>query len=799
MAASRGKRINRFIVLCLALVIVLAATTLAWVYSSLPRSGGDLTLPGLKSPVTVHFDENAVPYIFAETELDAAFALGFTHARDRMWQMELQRRLGAGRLSEIIGKRTTAIDRQMRTLGFYRHSVETLKGLSPDVRATLKAYAAGVNAWIDNRHGALPPEFLLLRHEPEPWQPADSVVWGKLMGMRLSGNFRDELLRARLAANMPEEKIRSLWPSYPKDAPVTVDDHASAWPTELLDRMLSSFSILTAPPHGASNAWAIDGSKTKSGKPILANDPHLRFDAPILWYLARIKTPALELTGATVPGVPQFLLGHNGHLAWGFTTTQSDLQDVFIEKVDPENPNRYLSPEGPKRFLSRKEVIKVRDGEDIELLVRETRHGPVISDIFGNPTAPTPGGDTVLALATTFLTGDDLTPQSLFKLNRAKRAADARLALSEFHTPQLNVVYADQHGEIGYVAAGRLPIRARGDGYFPSPGWTGEYDWQGFVPFSELPSSVNPDRGKIVTANNKVVGPDYPHFISHDWAPGYRADRIETALADQSGIGLGQTAEIQLDIVSAMAQRLLPVMLKPLAKQEGRAKEAAELLSKWDGSMMRTRPEPAIFTAWLRILNRDIYKDELGGAFAQYWGFRPTFMLQVLKQDSSWCNDISTPERETCGSVLTQSLTAALKELETRFGSPEITDWRWGTLHEAQFEHPVFKGIPVLKNLSSLRIPSDGGSFTVNRGAMRPGNEADPFHHVHGAGFRALYDLSDLSKSRFIIATGQSGNFLSPHYRDFLSRWADGEYVKLDKSRQTLEASGGSRLSLLPQ
>ncbi|MDA0240557.1 MAG: penicillin acylase family protein, partial [Proteobacteria bacterium] len=365
MAVSRGRSINKFIVLSLALLIVLAAATVAWVYSSLPRGGGEVRVNGLVASATIYRDINAVPYIYADSEQDAAFALGFTHAQDRLWQMELQRRLGAGRLSEIMGTRTAAIDRQMRTLGFYRHAVDTLKGLSPEVLATFKAYADGINAWIAGRRGALPPEFLLLRHEPEPWQPADSVVWGKLMGMRLSGNFRGELLRARLAANLPPDRIRSLWPAYPADAPITVDTQASALPTKLLDQLLASYSILTDPPHGASNAWAIAGHRTKSGKPILANDPHLRFDAPILWYLARIKTPGLELTGATVPGVPQFLLGHNGHLAWGFTTTQSDLQDVFIEKIDPENPDRYLAPDGPKDFVSRNETIKVRDAEDI--------------------------------------------------------------------------------------------------------------------------------------------------------------------------------------------------------------------------------------------------------------------------------------------------------------------------------------------------------------------------------------------------------------------------------------------------
>ncbi|HEC90818.1 MAG TPA: penicillin acylase family protein, partial [Alphaproteobacteria bacterium] len=557
----------------------------SWISTSLPQTTGKIVLNGLNGPVEIVRDRRGVPHISANDQFDAAFALGFVHAQDRLWQMESMRHIGAGRLAEIVGPKGLRIDRFMRTLGIYRLAEAQYATLSLPVRQTLDAYARGVNAWITSHKGALPIEFLFIRHHPEPWKPADSLVWAKIMGLKLSGNFSDELLRARMAEILNSEQISQLWPE------------ASA--------------------NGrASDAWAVAGKRTRSAKPLLANDPHLGFSAPVIWYLADIKAPGFSAAGATVPGLPFVILGHNENIAWGVTSTQSDLQDIFIERQDPNNPNRYLTPEGSEPFKTRREVIKIKGGGEEILNVRESRHGPIISGISGLGL-----GDRVLALAATFLRPGDKTPEALFKLNRAGNWAEFIDAMKDFQAPQENFVYADKAGNIGFIAPGRVPIRKSGHGRVPRPGWTGEADWTGYVPFDALPRVFNPPSGRIITANNRIIPPGYPYFITDDWAPGYRARRIKSLL-DAGPQSLASSASIQNDIVSLMVRELKPLMLKGIsgakAGESGREK-VLDRLRAWDGKMDRNLAEPLIFTAWVRELGRAVYADELKGLFPRYW------------------------------------------------------------------------------------------------------------------------------------------------------------------------------------
>ena len=724
-------------------------------------------------------DADGIVTIRAETERDAAAALGYVHAQDRLFQMDIMRRGGAGRLSEVLGAGTLRLDRFMRTLGLYRVAEANLAHVSPDLRRLVEAYAAGVNAYIDDPGGPLPPEFVLLGYRPERWRPADSVVWGRVMALRLSGNWTDEILRARLARRLSAAQVNALWPDYPDDAPVALDDVAGL----LRGHRLERFAGLLPPdlaPQDASNSWVLAGTRTASGLPILANDPHLTLDAPGVWYLARIETPELTLAGATAPGMPYMVAGHNGHIAWGFTTTHSDTQDLFIERLAADNPGQYLTPDGPRPFETREETFEVRGEEPVRVTLRATRHGPVVSDLLGegDGAGALLAPDTVVALAWPALRDDDRSGEALYRINRARSWDDFTAAVRDWHSPQQNIVYADRQGSIGFAAPARVPIRRRGDGRTPVPGWSGEFDWTGFIPFDELPIAVDPPDGDIVAANNRIVPDGYPHLLTAYWPDHYRARRIEEFLAGGRGQAhrVEDSMAMQLDVVSMAARELLPHLLRAPVETD-RAREALDVLADWDGGMHRDSAAPVIFYAWLMELNRALIADELGPDFAEFRGAGAARLARLLTDGQEWCDDVTTDDTETCGEQLVAALEAALNRLSLRHARP-ASRLRWGEDHVVRFRHRLLGRIPVIGRLFEIRVESGGGSYTLNRGGVSL-NENSLFENRHGPGYRAVYDLADLDNSRFMIATGQSGNPLSPLYGNLVERWRDGEYLKL--------------------
>src|SRR6516165_11688741 len=464
--------IRRILIGLLSGLIVLGSGFFLYLRSALPQIDGRIVLSGPKAEIRIDRDADGVPLITAQDDEDVAFGLGFVHAQERLFQMELQRRYGAGRLAEIFGPQAVTTDRQMRVLGLYRAAEAEIPFLSAEMNRALNAYAAGVNAFLNTRRGALPPEFLLLRFAPEPWRPADSLVWGKLMAVQLGGNYRGELLRARMARTISTPDLALLYPEYPGNAPTTLADMLPIYRRLALDRLYKALPA-TVGPHYASNNWVVDGRHSASGEPLLANDPHLEFGAPGFWYLARLRTPRHEIVGGTAAGVPFVLVGHNEKIAWGFTTTTADVEDLFIERVDPSDPDRYLTPQGTAPFTSRHETIVVRGAPPVDLTIRTTRHGPVLSDALPPGTAD-PGY--VLALAATFTIPEDRTAQALWELDRATDWPSFRAALRNFVGPMQNIVYGDGGGIIGFIAPGLVPIRRSGEGWLPAPGWTGEYD-----------------------------------------------------------------------------------------------------------------------------------------------------------------------------------------------------------------------------------------------------------------------------------------------------------------------------------
>jgi penicillin amidase len=740
------------------LVLLVAALVVGAIWLTIPGSRQLATLPGLSSAADITYDADWVPRIHAGSEADAASALGFLHARDRMFQMELMRRAASGRLSEIAGPATLPIDRMMRTLGLRQHAVADFSTLPADTQALLQAYARGVNAWIELKGRFAAPEFLLLG-APERWEATDSVLWAKTMGLWLSMNWRQELSRQALAGRVPAAALDQLWP--PQTGALAPDamNQPSARFAEAASRLASVLPHFPAPytmPQSASNEWAVDGRHSATGAPLLAGDPHLAFGFPGIWYLARIDMPGRMLAGATAPGVPFLVLGHNGKIAWTFTTTGADVQDIFFET--PAGPGEYQTPDGPKPFTVREERIAVRGQADVVLTVRETRHGPVISDL-DHPDGP------IMAVAMGNLQEGDTAAAGLLALNRAASVQEAGTAAVRISSPVQNLLVADAK-TIGLFVTGRVPIRKAGDGSAPVPG-DGSHDWTGWAAGEQLPHSVSPASGRLVNANEPVWPPDFPVFMARDTFGDWRARRIREMLEQSERQTLGDFAAMQVDVVDVFARQVLPGLLQVAGSlQAGSVTEKAiGLLRGWDGSARMDQPAPLIFNAWMEAFYAAVLRhaELTAGVGAPV----SDFVVSVLSPAGAhWCDG-------DCSAMLRDSLTSATTDLAARFGDDPAA-WRWGDVHQAVFAHPILRTIPVLGSFTTIAIPSPGDDNTVDRGGTNSALQS-----VHGAAFRGVYDLADLDRSLFMIAPGQSGNSFSRHARDFAIRWRDGATVTL--------------------
>jgi penicillin amidase len=791
--------------LVLALAIFLAGTYFQ-VRGALPPYTGHFEAKGLKAPVEIVRDRNSVPHIIAGSIEDAAFGLGFVHAQDRFWQMELLRRAGQGRLAEIfpprlLGPGVVNTDRTMRGLGLYRAASDSVGALSPGTRTVLESYAAGVNAWIGNRDRQYGLELTLIkllsggRYRPEPWQAADSMVWAKLMALSLDGNWRSELLRLRLLQRIGEDNLKFLIarPSENGDATLSLANQVLNGLD--LDRLYRDTDNAGTRKREASNEWVLSGAHSVSGKPLLANDPHLDFSFPGTWYLARMVGPGFDIKGASSPGSPGIVLGHNASIGWGFTTTNLDSQDLFIERVDPTDPNRYITPEGARPFAVRDETINVLWGDPVHLRVRNTRHGVVIDDFIANPEGFSPPGH-VLALQATALDGGDTSIEGFMRITLAQNWDDFLAGARKIVSPMQNMVYADTSGNVGLISPARVPIRRKGDGSMPSPGWTGEYDWAGFVPFDELPRTYNPPSGIIVSANARLVPENYRHFITRDWAPAYRQLRANQLLREVERHPVYGMIAIQADNLTPDAADILPVLLKP-APRNSRAARVIDMMGRWNRFMLANRAEPLIYTAWLYELERGLVAGKVGDElYASLSAPNVSLMLRILSERPQWCDDPATPAPESCDDAIAAALERALDGIARRQG-PEIESWQWGREHVAAFRHPLFDRLPLLRSLASVRFPADGAGQTLNRATPEFGGP-DPFEAVHGAGYRAVYDFSDLDNSRFAIPLGQSGNMFSPWARSFVDRWRSLRYIEIAGTQAEITRSAVGTVTLAP-
>ncbi|MBV8031120.1 MAG: penicillin acylase family protein [Betaproteobacteria bacterium] len=781
---------------------VLVCALYLYLRQSLPVTEGVERVQGLAGPVEVLRDRYGIPHIYAHSLEEAYYALGFAHAQDRLWQMEMGRRIGAGRLSEVFGAAGLPADRFLRTLGVRRAAEANLRGLDSETRRMLDAYAAGVNAYLAQGR-VLPIEFLLTGVHPEPWSPVDSIAWTKMMAWDLGGNWRTELLRMRLGRTLGNDRIAEFLPPYPGDAPPALPDLRGLYgamekPSPRLAGA-EPWRVPTPSEGIGSNSWVVSGARSATGMPLLANDPHLGLTAPPVWYFAHIEAPGMQAIGATLPGVPAIILGRNERIAWGFTNTGPDVQDFYLEKLDASG--NYVAPSGSRPFTVFPETIKVKGGEDQPLRVRVSRHGPVLSDAVPSILEVVPRGY-ALALQWTALAEDDRTMQAAVRIAGARDWASFLAIGRDFHAPQQNVSYADVDGNIGFVAAGRVPIRRRDNdlkGLAPAPGWDARYDWAGYIPFDELPRLFNPPRAAVVTANQKITPPGYPFPITFEWEPPYRASRIETLLDSRPKHSVESFARMQADVVSGAARELLAKLLS-VPPKSAQAAEALKRLAAWDGAMSMDRAEPLIFVAWWRELGRAVYADELGEAFRDNWLYRPQFLSAVLGGDgpqARWCDDVRTPVQENCEELAAGALEKALADLRTRYGADPST-WRWGTAHPARHEHRPFSRVRWLAPFFEIRAPVPGDAFTLDVGRTDLADDADPYSARHAPSLRAIYDLADLERSLFIHSGGQSGNVLSPHYRDFTAAWAQVQYIPMVMHRARLEREGVQRLELVP-
>ena len=576
--------------LAIALVVLAALAGFYLFYRAMPAYSGVEKLPGLSAEVRVWRDAHGVPHVFAGSMDDAARALGYLHAGERMFQMEILRRVGQGRMAEIRGPELLDVDRFIRTLGLYREAEASLSALSPSAQKRLEAYAEGVNAYLANR--PLPPEFLLAGDRPEPWKPANSLVIAKIEAYQLSQNFKLKLLRARLLRKLGPEQESWMFPGAKPGDPITTlpatsETHASA---ESIDDKLGA---LTGIGKGASNEWVIAGSRTLTGKPILANDPHLDLSAPILWYLARVVTPGGSVKGATLPGAPVFVLGQNERIAWGLTTANSNVEDLFVETVDPSDPSKYLTPDGPMAFDVRTETIHVKGGADVKLEIRTTRHGPVLSDISAD-LKDFAGPGKAVALAFTGLGDRDTTAEAFMRVNAARNWGEFLDALRLYQTPTQNFVYADVAGDIGFLNPGLVPLRRQGDGLAPVDGASGAFDWTGTIPFDEWPRLHNPEAGFAFNANNADFPDNHEPRFGQDWEETFRARRIQQFFDTIDRHSLDTSSEMQADHLSLDVKELQP-FIATIAPSDERARKAQAMLLNWNAVMGKDRAEPLIY------------------------------------------------------------------------------------------------------------------------------------------------------------------------------------------------------------
>lgn len=778
-------------------LLAVAGLVVLYVYlqATLPEYEGKLSLAGIRQEVEIIRDSYGMPHIYAQTDHDAFFALGYCMAQDRLFHMDIVRRAARGRLAEVLGESLLPVDKLFRTITAGRSVEEIAASYPKDSFQSMKAYADGVNAYLQNHSGPLPIEFSILGYRPEPWHPTDAVAVHYYMAWDLNCAFEHEMLHAAIEQKIGSRLASRIFPAYPQGAPTIMPENSSALKT--LKTYNMARSALNAVGGGASNSWVVSGEKSQTGQPILANDPHLGHGVPGIWYEAHLISPSLNVSGAYLPGLPYALIGANQHVAWGFTNVMVDDTDFYIEKINPQDPGQYRYQDGWEEMEIREETIRVKDGREVKYRIKLTRHGPIIDTVndYEEPSGT--------ALAMRWTAYEHLKAiRALKGLNTAKDIEDIEKAVEFFKCPGQNWVYADDQGNIGFWAAAAIPIRDGFSGALPVPGWDGRHEWLGYVPTSRQPHLRNPERGWIATANNKHLH-EAPYPISHYYAMPDRFIRIQEMLTAEEKLGMDDFKAMQGDFYVILAREWVPRFLEALEGTLVSEKEqlAASVLEDWDRIAGAEQVAPSIFHAMLNALIENTFHKRLGPElYTQYLKNKYTVFNAlrnlVQSENSDWFDDPSTKSRETFEDVVRLSFREAIATLEQELGS-RVRDWKWGELHTLTLRHPFGQSSKLMGSFLNIGPYPIGGSLaTVNPQAYPLNN---PWEVKNGASLRYITDFANRENSVRVIPAGISGNVMSPHYDDQVKLWRSGRYRPFVLDRASVLGDKKYELNLLPQ
>ena len=764
--------------------------------ASLPQIEGIVEIGGLDNSVEILRDRWGIPHIYAQSSHDLFFAQGFVHAQERLFQMELNRRTAQGTLSEIFGELALDTDRAVRTFGFNRLGSIDLANASAEMTEALHAYCAGVNAYIDKAGSKLPLEFKLLGLKPKPWQPQDSTSFARVMMWQLSHAWHGEIIRYQIQQKVGVQHAEELEIHYPSGNPITLPNGIE-FNVRLGDGKLIAEQGPFLLRGQGSNSWVVSKEKTADGHTYLFNDMHLALSMPGLWYQVHLHGGEYHVTGVSLPGVPGVLVGHNERIAWGMTLAFIDCEDLYLEKMDSDQGTKYLFRGEWLPADVIEEVIPVKGKAQPHLeKVIVTRHGPIISDVVGQPNLRLAVRSMALRPSPS-LTG-------WLNLNKAGNWDEFVLAMRQIEAPQLSVSYADIEGNIGYWMTGRAPIRAKGDGRTPAPGWDGEYEWVGEIPFEEMPHALNPQQGFIVHTNNKIVGEDYPYYLGNVWMNGSRARRIEAVLRSREKISRAEMCRLHTDYTTLPGKELAEKLQK-VTLHDPKALQAQSLLAQWNGELTADSLGGCVYEVTRLALARnllepalgkDLTEQYLGKAFSpvlmtlhEFFGHDISLILRMLDQPQSWWV-------EQAGGLQTwieKSLREAITWLENKLGT-QTSAWQWGKIHGAVFPHPL--GLQKPLNLAFNRgpYPIGGDADTPCQTAYMP---HQPYHNNAWApSFRQVVDLDDLTQSVTIAPPGQSGHIASGHYDDLIEPWIKGEYHPQLWTREQVERETKGKLVL---
>jgi penicillin amidase len=716
---------------------------------SLPTIKGEILLKGIEKDVKIITDSWGVPHVFAQNERDLFFACGYIHAQERMWQMDLTRRSGFGELSEIFGRKIFKQDKIIRNLGLKEAAEKDFEKLSPEMKNFLLCYCRGINAWITSRKFNWPPEFLLLRYRPELWKPMDSIIIKQMMSRLLCLDFPSEAVRGRFVKKFGADKALQI-----------LEESIDVPPSSTEDTFLSEtfFNII----YGGSNNWVISGERTESGKPLLANDPHLQIRVPPLWYEIHLKCPVFDVAGISLPGMPLVVIGHNAFIAWGITNSNADVQDLYVEKFN-SSKDMYLNKNEWKPLQKKREIFRIEGEKEPEHMdIFWTERGPIISPLLIESQAP-------ISLCWTIYEGGKGF-DAFYLLNKARNWQEFVSAMKLFNSPSQNVVYADTQGNIGYYLSGRIPLRAKEVGLFPFPSWEENAAWEGYITDEEKPNLFNPPEGFIVTANHKIIPEDFPHYVSCEWESPFRAERIKELILQEEKLSIESLKRIQNDVYTKKGELILP-FLDEIGKAEGSIKEALQILKEWNFQMDSGR-EPALFGIFMNCLHEEVFEDELGEdyrCFDLIFRRKPAGLLRILSDPHSlWFDNVKTSSLEKREEIIKLSLEKAYRWLRKKYGSPE--NWDWKKLNSVHFRHDLNE-IPLFKFFNCGTYPVNGRAFTIRLAVSK-----DYYGLTHGASFRQIIDLSDFGNSVCVLSSGQSGHFLSHFYKNQIPLWLEGQY-----------------------